>query len=168
MAAGSLRRAVLAHLDSKQVSRVIYGAIVGLALILALEQHPPSAGVVIGSLLATAVAVALAELYSEIVGTSARLRHRIEAHRVRHVATDAFAVAIGVAFPVVFFGLAAVGAIKLDTAFGLAKWSGLGLISFYGFCAARLSGSDIAGSLVQGIAVGAVGALLIAMKALVH
>jgi hypothetical protein len=163
-----VHRAIEAHLDSRQVSRVIYGAIVGLALVVVMEDHPPSTAVVIATLLATAVAVALAELYSEVVGMSARLRRRIEAQRIRHVRDDVIAVAIGVAFPVVFFALSAVGAIELTTAFTVAKWSGLGLISFYGFCAARLSGATLSSSLLQAVAVGAVGALLIAIKALVH
>ena len=50
------------HLRSGQVSRVIYGSIIGLALILTLEAHPPRVAVVVGTLLATALAVALAEL----------------------------------------------------------------------------------------------------------
>ena len=163
-----MHRVIEAHLDSRQVSRVIYGAIIGLALVVTMEDHPPSVAVVVATLLATAVAVALAELYSEVVGMSARLRRRIEAHRIRHIRDEVLAVAIGVAFPVVFFLLSAVGAIDLTTAFTIAKWSGLGLISFYGFCAARLSGSDVSSSLLQALAVGALGALLIAIKALVH
>ena len=31
------------HLGSQQVSRVIYGSIIGLALVVALEVHPPTA-----------------------------------------------------------------------------------------------------------------------------
>ena len=61
-AMAAARLAIEAHLGSSQVSRVIYGAIIGLALVLALEQHPPAPGVTIASLLATAVAVGLAEL----------------------------------------------------------------------------------------------------------
>src|SRR4051794_13259570 len=38
-----LRRAVDAHLGSRDVARVIYGSIIGLALVVALGQHPPSA-----------------------------------------------------------------------------------------------------------------------------
>ena len=57
---------------------------------------------------------------------------------------------------------------SLDTAFSLAKWSGLGLIAFYGFCAARLAGENLAGAFLRGAAVGAIGAFLIALKALVH
>jgi hypothetical protein len=57
---------------------------------------------------------------------------------------------------------------KLDTAFALAKWSGLGLIAFYGFCAARLAGERMTGAVVRAVAVGAIGAFLIVLKALVH
>ena len=129
-----------------------------------MEDHPPSTAMVIGTLLSTAVAVALAELYSEVVGMSARLGRRFEAHRIRHVRDDVIAVA----FPVIFFFLAAAGAIDLTTAFTVAKWSGFGLINFYGFCAAKLSGASVSSSLLQAAGVGALGALLIAISALVH
>ena len=78
------------------------------------------------------------------------------------------AVAIGVAFPVVFFLLAAAGLMEMETAFDIAKWSGLGLIGFYGYFAARLGGASVLESLVQAAAVGAIGAVLIVIKALVH
>ena len=162
------RRAVEAHLGSRQVSRVIYGSIIGLALVLALEQHPPTPGVVAATLLATAVAVGLAELYSEIVGTEARTHRRVGRAAVRHMLEDVAAVAAGIAFPSVFFMLAAIGALEEDAAFTIAKWSGLGLIGFYGFCAGRLSGASVAASLVQALVVGTIGGALIAVKALIH
>ena len=77
-------------------------------------------------------------------------------------------MAIGVAFPVVFFFLAAVGAMELDDAFQIAKWTGLGLIAFYGFCAARRSGASTRRSLLRALAVGLIGAFLIGLKVLVH
>jgi hypothetical protein len=163
-----LRGAVESHLGSPQVTRVVYGSIIGLALVLGLQQHPPSAGVVVGSLLATALAVALAELYSDIVGSETRERHRVAPHQLRHFGIDAVAVAFGISFPAVFFVLAAFDAIELDTAFKLAKWSGIGLIGFYGYAAGRLAGAGHRGALVQGLAVAAIGGVLIALKALVH
>jgi VIT1/CCC1 family predicted Fe2+/Mn2+ transporter len=161
-------RAIEAHLGSRQVSRVIYGAIIGLALILTLEQHPPGVWVVIGSLLGTAAAVALAELYSDIVGTEASTRRRVRRAELRHMGREVAAVAGGVAFPVVFFLLAAVHAIEKDAAFTIAKWSGVGLIGFYGFWAARLAGDNLRRSAVRALAVAFIGAFLIALKALVH
>jgi hypothetical protein len=160
--------ALEAHLGSRQVGRVIYGSIIGLALVIGLEAHPPPTAAVITSLLATAVAVGLAELYSEIVGTETRTRHRIPREQVGHIIDDVLAVAFGIAFPSVFFVLVALGALELETAFSLAKWSGVGLIGAYGFCAARFAGAGMWPALLQALAVAAVGALLIAVKALVH
>jgi hypothetical protein len=159
---------IKAHLGSRQVARVVYGAIIGLALIVALEKHPPAAGTMIASLMGTAVAVGLAELYAEIVGIETSERHRIRRDQLGELRDDSLAVAFGVAFPAVFFLLAALGAIELDTAFTLAKWTGLGLIGFYGFVAARYGGAPVSRALALGAGAAAIGAALIAFKALVH
>ncbi len=156
------------HLSSEQVARVIYGAIIGLALIVVLEQHPPAPGVIAATLVATGLAVALAELYSEAIGTQTRLRRRLERHHVRHIAKDVSAVFVGIVFPDVFFVLAALGPLELDTAFALAKWTGLGLIACYGFAAGRLAGESMTRALMQALAVAAIGGVLIAFKAIVH
>jgi hypothetical protein len=163
-----VRRAIEAHLSTEQVAHVIYGAIIGIALVVALEAHPPSPGVVTASLLATAVAVGLAELYSQVVGAETRNRRRVGRDELGDFLRDVAAVAFGVAFPAVFFVLAAAGVLEDDTAFTIAKWSGLGLISFYGFVAARLAGTGVAVSLLQALAVGVIGGALIAFKALIH
>jgi hypothetical protein len=161
-------RGIESHLGSRQVSRVVYGAIIGLALIVALEDHPPSSRVVVGTLLGTAVAVGLAELFSDIVGIETRTRRHVRGAEVRHTAYDVAAVAFGIAFPDVFFILAGAHVIKEATAFTIAKWCGLGLLGFYGFAAARLAGDSLSASALRGLAVGIIGAFLIALKALLH
>jgi VIT1/CCC1 family predicted Fe2+/Mn2+ transporter len=124
--------------------------------------------VMAGTLLATAAAVGLAEMYGEVVGAETRNRRRVGREQVRHILDDVAAVAFGIAFPAVFFVLAAAGVLEADTAFTIAKWSGLGLISFYGFVAGRLSGAGPGVSLLEALAVGVIGGALIAFKALVH
>jgi hypothetical protein len=160
--------AIRAHLGSPQVARVIYGSIIGLALVLVLDAHGATAGEALGSLLVTAFAVAVAELFSEVIGAETRHRRWLERAELRHIAGEAGAVAFGIAFPAAFFVLAAAGAIELDTAFTLATWSGLGLIALYGFAAARLAGEGLPASLLHAFAVGLVGGFLIVMKALIH
>lgn len=163
-----VRRAIRAHLGSRDVARVIYGSIIGLALVVALQHHPPSAATMMSILVGTALAVGLAEVYSEFVGTEARTRRPVDRTQLREMLADATAVTFGAGFPALFFALAAAHAVELDTAFGLAKWSGLGLICGYGFVAARLSGSSVGRSLVHAGILGVVGGALIALKALVH
>ena len=162
-----LPKVLAAHLGSEQVSRVVYGTVIGLALVVALEAHPPTAIATATTIVTTAVAVALAELYSEVVGVRVRLRTVPKHHRGAMIA-DVLAVAAGAGFPAVFFILAAAGALKLDTAFTIAKWSGLGLIALYGYWAARLGGASNTRSLVYAGAVALIGAFVIALKALVH
>jgi VIT1/CCC1 family predicted Fe2+/Mn2+ transporter len=84
------------------------------------------------------------------------------------MADEVAAVAFGIAFPVVFFILAAANAIEETTAFTIAKWSGLGLICLYGFVAARLAGEDKLASVLRALAAGAIAAFLIGLKALLH
>ena len=75
MAAGpstSLGRAVYAHLGSKDVVKVVYGSIVGLALVAALEAHPGTPTQTVAAFVATAIAVALAEAFSEFIGIETR------------------------------------------------------------------------------------------------
>lgn len=156
------------HLRSGQVSRVVYGSIIGLALVLTLEAHPPSVAVAVGTLLATAVAVALAELYSELVGSRARSSLGGSTEPVRVIVGDTVAVAFGIAFPSLFFVAVTLNLLEYDTAFTLAKWTGLGLIAGYGYVAARLSGTRTSGALIQAVVVALIGATLIALKALVH
>jgi hypothetical protein len=164
----ALRRFVGAHLGSPQVSRVVYGSIIGLALVVALQAHPPPPGAVIATLLGTAVAVGLAELYSELVGFETTRHRKADSKELRHLGIDVAAVGFGISFPAVFFLLAAFESVEEETAFTLAKWTGLGLIGVYGFAGARLSGAGLAVALLQAAAVALIGAALIALKAIVH
>ena len=150
------------------MSRVVYGSIIGLALVVALEAYPPPPGAVIASLLGTAVAVALAELHSELVGFETTRRRKAGATELRRLGADVAAVAFGIAFPAVFFLLAATDVLQAETAFTVAKWTGVGLIGVYGYAGARLSGAGMAAALVQAAAVALVGAALIVFKSLVH
>jgi mannose/fructose/N-acetylgalactosamine-specific phosphotransferase system component IIC len=163
-----MRAAIEAHLGSAQVPRVIYGAIIGLALVVSLQEHPPKAGVMAGVILATAVAVALAEIYSDIIGTETRTHARVEHARKRSIAKESTAVACGIGFPAVFFLLASAGVFATGTAFTIAKWSGLGLIGLYGYFGGRLSGRSVSGSILHALGVGLIGGFLIAFKSLLH
>src|SRR5689334_12829089 len=94
-----LRAVVETHLGSDDVAHVIYGSIIGLALVVALQAHPPGAGATALTLLGSALAVGLAEAYSELVAADARTRRPADARRVRRLLGDASAVVFGAGFP---------------------------------------------------------------------
>jgi hypothetical protein len=166
--ASQCQSAVYGHLGPGQLSRVIYGAIIGLALVVALEGDEPRPALMAAALVGTGVAVGLTEFYSEWVGTEVGTRRRVDRMRFREMTANAVALFFGVGFPAVFFLLAAAGAMETDAAFDVAKWSGLPLTGFYGFCAARLRGERWPAALFQAVMVALIGGVLIAFKALVH
>ncbi|MET0763547.1 MAG: hypothetical protein ABWY29_01685 [Blastococcus sp.] len=163
-----MRASLEQHLGSRQVGKVVYGTIIGLALVVALESHPPEPGVMAVWLFGTAVAVGLAEVYSEVVGTETSTRQPVTRRALGRMFEHAAWVAFGVAFPAVFFLLSALGLVEVDTAFSIAKWTGLGLIGFYGYWAARFAGAAPRQALFKGALVALVGAGLILLKSLVH
>lgn len=163
-----MRASLEQHLGSRQVGKVVYGSIIGLALVVAIESHPPTPGVMAVWLVGTAIAVGLAEVYSEVVGTETSTRQPVSRRELRHMAEDAVAVGFGVAFPAVFFLISALSFMDVDRAFAIAKWTGLGLIGFYGFWAARFAGATPPRALVKAVLVALIGAGLIVLKSLVH
>ena len=104
-------RAVLAHLSSHDVVKVVYGAIVGLAVVVGLESHAGTPTQTAATVIATALAMAVAEAYSEFVGIEARERRHVAGREIPALTGNAGAVAIGAGFPAVFFVLAALHAI---------------------------------------------------------
>ena len=75
------RDAFLRHLGTGQVARVIYGAIIGMALVVALQAHPPERDRDDVALLVDGVAVGLAEGYSELSAPRPGLRRPRHARR---------------------------------------------------------------------------------------
>ncbi len=164
----AVRSRLEAHLGSRQVARVTYGAIIGLALIVALQAHPPGPGTVAGLILATGIAVGFADVYSEVIGVEVSEHHRVRRDQVAQMAQEASAVGFGVGFPALFFVLAAVHLLEEGTAFTIARWTGLGLIGLYGFLAARFAGAPVHRAVWRAAVVTAIGAALIAVKSLLH
>jgi hypothetical protein len=163
-----VRASLEAHLGSRKVARVVYGSIIGLAFVVTLQDHPPRAGLLAIGLLVTGFAVALAEIYSEVVGVETAERHRVTGAQLAEMAENGGAVAFGVAFPAVFFLLAEIDVLEPGTAFTIAKVSGLGLIGFYAYWAARFAGNSVLRALAQAAIMASVGAVVIALEALVH
>jgi hypothetical protein len=163
-----LRASVESHLGSQDVSRVLYGTIVGLALVLALETDAHRAGESAAFILATALTIGLAELFAEAISQEARTRTTIRRRDLKPLARDAIAVVIGAGFPAIYFILAALGVMKGHTAFTLAKWSGLALVCGYAFLAARMAGAHYRHATRHALAAGIVGVALIVLKSLLH
>jgi hypothetical protein len=133
-------------------------------VIVAEQDTSIDAGEVIASVIGVAVVTALAELYADYIGGTIRAgRHPTSAERAGALRSVAIGFLTAIS-PVVYFILAAAGAIRLEVAFDAAIWTGVGVLGLYAFAANRRAGFSLARSLAIGLAFTALGATLVALK----
>lgn len=154
----------LAKIDGHRVSKIIYGTIMVLVVLLAMEDHPPSAAGSLAIVVMTGIGVALAEFYSDFIGTSIKEKHLLTTQERRNVAHDVSGVLIGALLPAPFFVLAWLGILQLEDAFTYAKWTLVGVLLFYGYVASRLNGHSHLFSIVLAIVASIIGIIVVLFK----
>lgn len=152
----------------KFAARGVYGCIIVLSLLLALEDHPPPAFEAALLLAATLIGIVAAEAFASLIGQEVeRGRPPTRAERRRTVAerSMAFSAAAG---PLLFFVLAGFGLFAERLAFTLSRW--VTLILLFAFCSAArgLSGRTRTNALLTGVAAAALGVVLANFKSLTH
>jgi hypothetical protein len=147
---------------------VISGSIIGLAIVLAAEDHPPPPAAVVGELVLTALAFGLSDAFGEMIGTQTRARRHLNRSDWARIAEEAGAFAIGAVFPAIFFLLATAEVITIHTAFVDAKWSEVILMGLYGWFAGRLAGHRVLFAFGDMVVVVAVAVALVELKTLLH
>ena len=153
-----------AAIDGHRVSKIIYGTIMVLVVILAMEEHPPSAAGSLALVVMTGIGVALAEFYSDFIGTSIKEKHSLTSQERHNVAHNISGVLIGALLPVPFFVLAWLGILQLGDAFAYTKWTLIGVLLFYGYVASRLSGHSQLFSIILAVAASAIGIFVVLFK----
>lgn len=144
--------------------KVVYGSIVALTLVIVLDFEDARGGAAVLSLLAALIAVGFAEAYAEFLAEMIQHRRALRgAERVRILEGIALHLLPALA-PIAFFLLVGVRLLGLETAYGLAEWTGVAVIGLFAFGAYRAAGASIGRSLVAGGALTAVGLVLVLIK----
>jgi multidrug transporter EmrE-like cation transporter len=142
--------------------------VIVLAVIVALDDTRVSAGDALTSTVGAALVTVFAELYADYLGATIRSGRRPtraeERKSIRNTALGFLAALL----PAVFFVFAVLDTIELHTAFTIATWTGIGVVGTYAFVANRLAGMPILGSAFAGVGFAVLGAILVALKAIVH
>jgi hypothetical protein len=151
-----------------RAARAVYGTIVALPVINALDDGSTAADELIVAVLGAAVAASLAETYADYLATVIRQRRHLSGAEIRQAATDSALGTLAALFTLVPFVLVELGWIEMQTAFDVAPWVGLGLIAGYSLFANRLAGLPTGRGLLTTAAMIAIGLTLIAIKSLTH
>ena len=151
--------------DGHRIAKIIYGTIIILTVVVGLEEHPPSPWGTVVSVILAGFAVALAELYSDIIGTRIHERRTLTWSERREITHNVSAVMIGALLPVPFFVLAALNIQSLEVAFVETKWMLIGVLLFYGYIASLISGSSRTWSAIFALFAGVIGIIVVLIKA---
>ena len=156
------------HRDGHLAARGVYGAIVVLALLLAMKDHPPGPWAAALLVTVSVLAVLAAELYAELLGleidlgrAATRAEQRAKLHELGPITLSAEA-------PVAVLVLAGLGLIDEDRAFDVAVVVTIALIMVDGFLARRLAGRTVAESLRSAVLLGSIGVALAVVKQISH
>ncbi len=155
------------HVTSGHAGNVVYGSIVVFALVLVLSHEHASAGTAIVSIVGAVFVVAVAEAYAEVLQEMIQLHRPLRAKERREIVAGIAVHGVAALAPIVFFVLAALDWMELDTAYTVAKWFGVAVLGIYAFAAYRASGVGVGRSLIAGGALTLIGLLLVALKSIV-
>ncbi len=137
-----------------------------LAVLVVQADTAITAREAIGTVLGAAVITALAELYADYIGATIRSRRHLTSEERSFEARNIAYGFLTALAPVVFLVLAGLDVLELQTAFDLAIWTGVGLLGVYAVVANHLAGFSLRRSLAIGLAFTALGAVLVALKAI--
>ncbi|MFJ9037220.1 hypothetical protein ACIRF8_11605 [Streptomyces sp. NPDC102406] len=149
-------------------ARGVYGCIVVLSLLLAVEDHPPPPFETALTLVATLTGIVAAETFASLIGQEAERGRPPTWSERRRTAAEQFLAFSAVILPALFFVLAGFGLFAERLAFTLSRSATLILLFLY-CCAARgLSGRTRTNAVLTGFVVGAFGVGLANFKSLTH
>jgi len=152
---------------SRHADRAIYVLIAVLAISVALVDTGASPRQTFISVVGTAVALTLAEMFAVRVGTSIREGRRPTPEELGDERDAAIAGLAVAAVPATFFLLAMLDVVDLDGAFRLAQLTGFAILGAFTYGAARARGYGRPGAVVAGLGLLATGEILILLNSLV-
>jgi hypothetical protein len=114
------------------------------------------------------VAVVLAELYADYIGTMIGTGRRPTRSEVHEAVATAATGLIATAPPILLLVLGVVGVMRLETSFTAAKWAGAAVLAFYAVYASRRAGLSAGRTVLAATIFAAVGVGLVALKHFAH
>jgi hypothetical protein len=151
------------------IARAIYGTILALAVVLAVSDDPDNGiGYVLGGLLATAIVFWLSHVYAEVLAEHVRSGTRSWSGDVRAALAREWPLVESAVPLAAGLLLGVVGLVSRDTAVNVAIGLGLAELFAWGFAVGRRLGQALPLAVLTGLANCALGAVLVALKGLLH
>lgn len=150
------------------VAKAIYGVVTVLAVLVTMEDHPPTAWRGAITLFGATLAVALLDTYSETIGGILAQERRLSGSEIREIWHDVTPVLVGAQAPTVVLLLSAFGLFPVESAITIAEVVCVLFLFSYGFRVGQLLHEHWLRQLISGLLLAAIGGLIVGIKALFH
>ena len=150
-------------------ARAVYGLLIVMAVLEAMEVHPPHAGWEGPELLVgTVLAVALAEVYADLIAGMLVHHKRPSRTELGLTGREAAPLLIGAPLPIVALVLSALGWVGIHRAIDAAQVIAYTTLLLFGWRTARQLDTRLPARVMAGLTFAAIGFLLVAIKAAFH
>jgi hypothetical protein len=154
--------------EPNRVSRSVYGLVTVIGVLQIFQDHAPHGwqGVVV--LFGTTFAVALLEVYSELIDDMIRQQRSLTRDETRRLARAAGPVFAGAQGPTIILALAAMGIISAHRAVDVAEAVAFISLFGFGFRAGRGAHRHWLRQIGTGLGLVAIGVVIVVIKVAVH
>jgi hypothetical protein len=153
------------HRRAERLSHALYGLIIVTATLVAEQGHVTEVVDALGLLMGTALVLLLAHTYSAAMAERAVGGHSLGSVGRLIVVEDNLPVLLAIVAPAMFFVLAGIGVMTLQTAYAAAIVFSLVALFGLGLYEGRTSSRSWSQSLLSGVAAGAIGLVVVAVEA---
>jgi hypothetical protein len=151
------------------VARSVYGLLIVMTVLEAMELHPPHPGWAGPELLVgTVLAVALAEVYADLIAGMFVHHKRPSRTELGLTGREAAPLLIGAPLPIGVLVLSALGLVEIRHAIDAAQIVAYATLLVVGWRTARQLDARLPARVVGGLTLAAIGFLLVALKAAFH
>lgn len=154
--------------DYSFASMAIYGSLAVMAVLVALENHPPTALRVAAQLFGVTIAIAVAKAYAEIIADTLHRGRRLSVEEGREILRKVSPVLFGSQGPTIVMLMSAFGLFSVDTAIEVGKVLVLVLLFVYGLRVAQVLHKHRLVQLASGFVIMSAGGMVVLINHLFH
>jgi hypothetical protein len=159
---------VTSFFDYSFVSMAIYGSLTVMAVVVAMENHPPPPLSAAARVFGVTLAIAAAKAYAELIADTLTRGRKLNGEEGRQLLRRVSPVLFGAQAPTVVFLMSALGWYSVETGIEISRVLVLGLLFVYGLRVGQLLHRARVVQIASGLAIVSAGALVVVMNQLFH
>jgi hypothetical protein len=154
--------------DYSFASMAIYGSIPVMAVIVAMEYHPPPPLSAAAKIFGVTLAIAVAKVYAELIADTLHRERKLNAAEWREILRKVSPVLFGAQSPTLVFLLSACGLFSVEVGIQISKVLVLVLLFVYGLRAAQVLHKKRFVQILSGLVIMSAGIVIVFINYLFH